>query len=92
MVLHVQSAAYHRNGSFGAGYHSLRFRAHVDGQWQSLGAIVFDQAEHVAIMDDDGASWRCEEFEPQLRAFIASPAGEWMIWRAVLHGGVANEA
>lgn len=69
-------ARYHRNGVAGAGYYSIRMRcAGVD-----LGAIVFDQADHVAILDDEGDSWRCEDFQTEVRAFIASPTCHDLCW------------
>lgn len=75
-TIRVINACYHRNGCGGAGYHTIRF----EHEGHELGAVVFDQSEHVAILDDAGDSWRCEDFEPELRAFIASPACEFMCW------------
>lgn len=92
MTLHIDSARYHRNGVAGAGYVTVRFRAHVDGRWRALGAVVFDRADHVAILDDDGHSWRCEDFQGELRAFIHSPQGERMIWGDYALCPTANEA
>ena len=74
----VESVRYHRNGVAGAGYFAVRLRVPDERGWRSLGAIVFDAAEHVAIMDDDGNSWRCEDFEADLRAFVESDAGQLM--------------
>ncbi len=91
-MLIVDSARYHRNGSFGADYHAILFRHHDGKAWVRLGAIVFDAPEHVAILDDTGASWRCEDFEPELRRFIASPCGQQMVWGALAPSAVANEA
>lgn len=92
MALHIESAKYHRNGVSGAGYTAVRFRVHVDGCWQALGAVVFDLADHVAILDDAGQSWRCEDFQNDLRAFIRSPLGERMIWGDYALCSTANEA
>lgn len=74
--LTFQSLRYHRNGSFGVGYYAARFTCGRD----QLAAVVFDEAEHVAILDDGGRSWRCEDFEQDLRAFIDSAAGQSMAW------------
>lgn len=74
----VQSLRYHRNGSFGAGYYAARITWRADGRRYKGTAIVFDASEHVAVNSDDGTGFRCEDFEPQLRAFIESPAGQAM--------------
>lgn len=71
-----KSAKYHRNGTAGAGYYSVRF---TFGRI-SLRAIVFDADEHIAIMDDDDSSWRYEDFATELRAFVASPLCASWCW------------
>lgn len=76
MAPDITSATYHRNGSTGAGYYTLRLQL---GDVR-LAAIVFDAAEHVAVLDDSGASWRCEDFEPALRQFIDSDECRSMCW------------
>lgn len=89
--LRVAAASYHRNGSFGAGYHTVHLLhgAHV------LRCIVFEQREHVAILDEDGESYRCEDYEPALRAFIASPHCDRLCWPSQLMSSrplAANDA
>lgn len=90
--LRIAAASYHRNGSFGAGFHTvhLAHRGHV------LRAVVFDAAEHVAVLDEDGESYRAEDFEPALRAFVASPLCARLCWPSSLMSAayprVANDA
>jgi len=74
--IHVISARYHRNGSFGAGFYAIEFRV---GRLH-LSAIVFDLQEHVAVVDDEGDSYRCEDFEPALRDFIRSAECNRLCW------------
>ena len=74
--LHVAAACYHRNGSFGAGYYAI----HLLHRGHLLRCVVFDASEHCAVLDEDGESYRAEDYEPALRAFIASPVCERMCW------------
>ena len=92
MLLRIESARFHRNGSWGASYVAIRFRAWHDGEWVALDAILFDRVEHCAVLDDSGASWRCEQFESELRAFIRSPQGERMLFGDYALCPTANEA
>lgn len=92
MALRIDSATFHRNGSFGAGYYTVRFRHFHEGRWVQLGAVMFDAAEHCAILDAAGRSWRCEDFEADLRRFVDSPTGQAMVWPSLTRGLAANEA
>jgi hypothetical protein len=74
MIIH--SCKYHRNGVAGAGFYAFRLSWRADGRRYTGSAIVFDASEHVAVTSDGGVGFRCEDFEAELRAFIASPAGE----------------
>lgn len=77
MIIH--SCKYHRNGVAGAGFYAFRLSWRADGRRYLGSAIVFDAAEHVAVTSDFGVGFRCEDFEAELRAFIASPACEAML-------------
>jgi hypothetical protein len=82
MIIH--SCKYHRNGVAGAGFYALRLSWRADGRRYTGTAIIFDTAEHVAVLSDGGVSFRCEDFEPELRRFVNSPAGQHMAFgRAV---------
>lgn len=83
----ITGLKYHRNGSFGAGYFHMRLQWRADGQRYVGSAIVFDASEHVAVVSDSGVAFRCEDFEDELRTFIASPAGHQM---AFPHMAVAS--
>lgn len=76
MIIH--SCKYHRNGVVGAGFYAFRLSWKADGRKYTGSAILFDKAEHCAVVADNGPGFRCEDFEGELRAFIASPAGEAM--------------
>lgn len=78
MVIH--SCTFHRNGVAGAGFHAIRLSWRADGRRYTGTAIVFDQEGHVAVTSDQGTGFRCEDFQDELRTFIASPAGEAMTW------------
>lgn len=78
MIIH--SCKYHRNGVAGAGFHAFRMSWRADGRRYTGSAILFDAEGHVAVTSDQGTPFRCEDFEGELRAFIASPAGEAMVW------------
>ena len=72
MIIH--SCKYHRNGVAGAGFYAFRLSWRADGRRYTGSAIVFDAAEHIAVVSDQGTGFRCEDFESELRAYIASPA------------------
>lgn len=74
----ITSLKYRRNGSFGAGYYVARLQWTADGYRRKGTAIVFDASEHIAVESDGGEGFRCEDFEEQLRTFIASLAGQAM--------------
>lgn len=74
----ITSLKYHRNGSFGAGYFHARLQWRADGRRYVGTAVIFDASEHVAVVSDGGVPFRCEDFEDELRTFIASPAGQQM--------------
>ena len=72
----VQQTAYHRNGVKGNGYYLVLFK---DGREDRL-AIVFEDRGNVAIINPHlinagviafgEASYRCEDYEPELRQAI----------------------
>lgn len=69
MEITPTSVRYHRNGCAGAGFYVVWFR------WEGhmLQAVVFDAAEHVAVTSASlHDTWRGDDFEPALRAYIAS--------------------
>lgn len=75
----ITGLQYHRNGCAGAGYYVAHFTWRHKGERYIATAIVFDAPGHVAVTADAGAiGFRCEDFEPELRTFIASPAGQQM--------------
>lgn len=86
------AASYHRNGCAGEGFHRVEMRTQDEDGWRTLHAVVFDTAAHVAVIDDLGRSWRCEDFEPALRAFLDSSAAVRMIWPDQAGRIPANEA
>lgn len=88
MTIQVQAARYHRNGVAGEGFHHIAFR---EGR-SALTAILFDEPGHLAVMDAEGDSWRCEDFEDDLRAFLASDAGQHMVWGDMVGLNAANVA
>lgn len=65
---------YHRNGCFGAGFYVVWFTYMPPGEEpRLLQAVVFDAAEHVAVTSANlRETWRGDQFEPELRAYIAS--------------------
>ena len=72
--------AYHRNGSCGNGFYVITFDTVVDGSLYQMVAVVFREPGNVAVFDRQklGAgviefglnSWRCEDFEKELRAVV----------------------
>lgn len=75
MTMNIKPTAicYHRNGCFGAGFFVVWFT------WErhQLQAIIFDAAEHVAVTSADlHTTWRGDQFEPELRAYISSDAAQ----------------
>lgn len=86
------AARYHRNGVAGAGFYAIDMQVREGCMWRTLHAIVFDAADHVAVIDDEGRSWRCEDFEADLRAFIDSPACHRLAWPEQAHLIPCNEA
>lgn len=70
---------FHRNGCFGAGFYVVWFR----WEGRQLQAAVFDAAEHVAVTSADlREAWRGDQFEPELRAYIASDAAQRLAFAA----------
>jgi len=79
-LVNVQ-VSYHRNGSYGNGFHVVLFDAPIEGELRHFVATVFKGQGNVAILESsllaDGVfkfgenSWRCESFEEKLRAEIA---------------------
>lgn len=51
-------------------------------------AIVFHEPEHIAILDDEGRSYRYEDYADELRAFVESPDAQQMAFPHL----IANEA
>jgi hypothetical protein len=78
-TLRFHAASFHRNGVGGEGYHRIQFET-IGGEHARLQAVIFEAPGHLAVIDERGRSWRCEDFECELRAFLASPEGEHMIW------------
>jgi len=78
----IQSCKYHRNGVFGVGYYALRLAWRGDARRYSGWAICFESDEFptlkgcIAIISDEGESFRYEHFEREIRAYIASPAAQ----------------
>lgn len=83
--LRFTACQHHRNGSWGAGYFAVRMEFRVGREKCFATAIVFEAAEHIAILADEpgrgvATSYRYEDFETELRAFVASPAAQAMCW------------
>ena len=75
--------AHHRNGISGAPFHVVTFQYREAGCTHHLGATVFEETGHVAVLDLDatldgniafgeGNSWRGDAFEDALREAIAA--------------------
>lgn len=79
---------YHRNGCFGAGFYVVWFT--WTGEQQDYGrrthqlqAVVFDAAEHVAVTSANlRETWRGDDFESGLRAYIASDEAQRLAFAA----------
>ncbi len=78
MKIRILEIAYHRNGCFGADFHSVLFYQ-TDRRQGVMHATVFAAPGHVAIhqvsmLSDkvvgDGNKWRGDEFEDALRDAI----------------------
>lgn len=69
MKLNIESINYHRNGISGAGFHVVRF---VDDERPNMLACVFEELDHVAVLDLDDLPqhWRGDEYTPDLRKAI----------------------
>lgn len=67
---------YHRNGSWGEGFHTVSFQVGRGKDTRNLRAVVFDAPGRVAVTDHDDASARFDGpyFEPRLRAAIEAAA------------------
>jgi hypothetical protein len=79
----VTELHYHRNGCRGAGYYAGRAEWHVnDGDVFQVMFAAFDADEHIAIMGDNdvSTSFRYEDFDRDLRKFIASRGGQAMVF------------
>lgn len=84
----VTELHYHRNGVCGAGYYAGRALWTPEDQTFRVMFAAFirtdadcSEAEgHIAIMGDNDieTSFRFEDFEPALRKFICSRAGQFM--------------
>lgn len=80
MALKIDSAQHHRNGVSGRPYCTFRLRIREGHAWRELGAVMFAGKGALAILDNDGQAYRCEDFEDELRAYIESPEGQAAIW------------
>src|SRR5688572_1574808 len=77
-MLIVTELHYHRNGSFGAGYHAGRAEWRAGGQVFKVMFTAFEADEHIAILGDNDVmtSYRYEDFAKELRKFVNSRAGQ----------------
>ena len=84
LIKEIVQIVRHRNGVSGAPFYAVRFKIRQDAPGTVFLGIVFDEPEHVAVLNVDylaGAagvafsenSWRGDVYEPELRKAIA----EW---------------
>ena len=87
MKLKITKLDYHRNGVAGNGFHVVLFKwRDGDGVRRQMVATVFSEPGSLAVLDIGetaagnidfamGNSWRGDDFEPELRAAIATARG-----------------
>jgi len=76
MKLKIDRVRYHRNGCMGAGFDLVEFRYRLQGERRErrLVAAVFEEAGNCAVIEPANLlnKWRGDDFEPALRAAIAT--------------------
>lgn len=76
MKLKIDLARYHRNGIMGQGFTAVAFRWRMQGERKErrFVATVFEETGACAVIEPDNLHnrWRGDDFEPFLRAAIAT--------------------
>ena len=82
LQIRFEDAAYHRNGICGEGFWHIAF-SFLDDRGNRVDArcVLFEDTGCCAVLTAGlGECWRGDNFEPEMRSFVASPAAARMAW------------